>query len=225
MSQLVVTDLRKEFPTPNGPLLILDGVNFSLESGKNLAIVGPSGSGKSTLLQIIGALDTATSGSIQLAGIDPAGLNPQALSKFRNEQVGFVFQEHHLLPQLSALENVLLPRLATGTVTDEDVTWGRELLNRVGLSDRSGHLPSELSGGEKQRVAVARSLISRPALLLADEPTGSLDQANAETIGKLLLDVQQVVGAILICVTHSAALASVFEQTARLNQGRLEFVA
>jgi lipoprotein-releasing system ATP-binding protein len=225
MSQLVVTDLRKEFPTPNGPLLILDGVNFSLESGKNLAIVGPSGSGKSTLLQIIGALDTATSGSIQLAGIDPAGLNPQALSKFRNEQVGFVFQEHHLLPQLSALENVLLPRLATGTVTDEDVTWGRELLNRVGLSDRSGHLPSELSGGEKQRVAVARSLISRPALLLADEPTGSLDQANAETIGKLLLDVQQVVGAILICVTHSSALASVFEQTARLNQGRLEFVA
>ncbi|MBX3417310.1 MAG: ABC transporter ATP-binding protein [Pirellulaceae bacterium] len=225
MSQLVVTDLRKEFPTPNGPLLILDGVNFSLESGKNLAIVGPSGSGKSTLLQIIGALDTATSGSIQLAGIDPAGLNPQALSKFRNEQVGFVFQEHHLLPQLSALENVLLPRLATGTATDEDVTWGRELLNRVGLSDRSGHLPSELSGGEKQRVAVARSLISRPALLLADEPTGSLDQANAETIGKLLLDVQQVVGAILICVTHSSALASVFEQTARLNQGRLEFVA
>lgn len=225
MSQLVVTDLRKEFPTPNGPLLILDGVNFSLASGKNLAIVGPSGSGKSTLLQIIGALDTATSGSIQLAGIDPAGLNPQALSKFRNEQVGFVFQEHHLLPQLSALENVLLPRLATGTVTDEDVTWGRELLNRVGLSDRSGHLPSELSGGEKQRVAVARSLISRPALLLADEPTGNLDQANAETIGKLLLDVQQVVGAILICVTHSSALASVFEQTARLNQGGLEFVA
>lgn len=225
MSHLIVSDLRKEFPTPGDPLVILDRLNLSLELGANLAIVGPSGSGKSTLLQILGALDTPTRGQVTLGGIDPFALSPNALAKFRNEQVGFIFQDHFLLPQLTALENVLLPRLAQGPLDDADAARGRELLERVGLANRMGHRPHELSGGERQRVAVARALICGPQLLLADEPTGSLDQTNAETIGRLLLDVQRDQGAILICVTHSAALAAVFDRRAQLQRGRLESIA
>jgi lipoprotein-releasing system ATP-binding protein len=168
-------------------------------------------------------LDSPTSGSVQLEGIKPFELSAQELSRFRNRKIGFVFQEHHLLPQLSALENVLLPVLAGGSVTLGNADRARMLLAKVGLAERAEHLPSELSGGERQRVAVARALICEPVLLLADEPTGSLDQANAESIGKLLLEIQRDSGATLICVTHSQTLAENFQRRAELKRGRLEF--
>ena len=223
MSRLQVTHLAKEFPTAAGALSILADVNLQLGNGQNLAIVGPSGSGKSTLLQIIGPLDFPTRGSVELAGVNPFSLSATELSRFRNRQIGFVFQEHHLLPQLSAMENVLLPILAGGAVTRANGDRARELLARVGLAGRAEHLPSELSGGERQRVAVARALICEPVLLLADEPTGSLDQANAESIGSLLLDIQRDSRATLICVTHSQTLAANFQCRAELKRGRLEF--
>jgi lipoprotein-releasing system ATP-binding protein len=223
MSRLQVTNLAKKFPTAAGELSILEDVNLLLDDGQNLAIVGPSGSGKSTLLQIVGTLDSPTSGSVQLEGIKPFELSAQELSRFRNRKIGFVFQEHHLLPQLSALENVLLPVLAGGSVTLGNADRARMLLAKVGLAERAEHLPSELSGGERQRVAVARALICEPVLLLADEPTGSLDQANAESIGKLLLEIQRDSGATLICVTHSQTLAENFQRRAELKRGRLEF--
>ncbi|MEQ1903220.1 MAG: ABC transporter ATP-binding protein [Pirellulaceae bacterium] len=223
MSRLQVTNLAKKFPTAAGELSILEDVNLQLDDGQNLAIVGPSGSGKSTLLQIVGTLDSPTSGSVQLEGIKPFELSAQELSRFRNRKIGFVFQEHHLLPQLSALENVLLPVLAAGSITLGNADRARMLLAKVGLAERAEHLPSELSGGERQRVAVARALICEPVLLLADEPTGSLDQANAESIGKLLLEIQRDSGATLICVTHSQALAENFQRRAELKRGRLEF--
>jgi lipoprotein-releasing system ATP-binding protein len=223
MSRLQVTSLAKKFPTAAGELSILEDVNLQLDDGQNLAIVGPSGSGKSTLLQIVGTLDSPTSGSVQLEGIKPFELSAQELSRFRNRKIGFVFQEHHLLPQLSALENVLLPVLAGGSVALGNADRARMLLAKVGLAERAEHLPSELSGGERQRVAVARALICEPVLLLADEPTGSLDQANAESIGKLLLEIQRDSGATLICVTHSQSLAENFQRRAELKRGRLEF--
>jgi lipoprotein-releasing system ATP-binding protein len=222
MQQLQVTGLTKIYETAAGPLTILKNVNLTLDRGEDLAIVGPSGSGKSTLLHLLGALDNPTSGQVKLDGVNPFELNPGALAKFRNEKIGFIFQEHHLLPQLTALENVLLPVLASGSVSAESTSFASDLLSRVGLSDRVGHLPSKLSGGERQRVAVARALVCRPTLLLADEPTGSLDQNNAETIGQLLLDVRGDSRATLICVTHSTALAAMFARTSRLNRGSLE---
>jgi lipoprotein-releasing system ATP-binding protein len=224
MSRLQVTNLAKKFPTAAGELSILEDVNLQLNDGQNLAIVGPSGSGKSTLLQILGTLDAPTRGLVQLEGVNPFELSAQELSRFRNRKIGFVFQEHHLLPQLSALENVLLPVLAGGSVTRDHAERARTLLAKVGLAERAEHLPSELSGGERQRVAVARALICAPVLLLADEPTGSLDQANAESIGKILLDIQRDSRATLICVTHSQSLAANFERRAELKLGRLEFL-
>lgn len=223
MSRLQVTNLAKSFPTAAGELSILEDVNLQLDGGQNLAVVGPSGSGKSTLLQIVGTLDSPTSGSVQLESVKPFELSALELSRFRNRKIGFVFQEHHLLPQLSALENVLLPVLAGGSVKPGDAERARSLLAKVGLAERAEHLPSELSGGERQRVAVARALICEPVLLLADEPTGSLDQANAESIGKLLLEIQRDSGATLICVTHSQTLAENFQRRAELKRGRLEF--
>jgi lipoprotein-releasing system ATP-binding protein len=220
MADFVATEIVKEFKTATQNLRILDGVSLELSRGDNVAIVGESGSGKSTFLHIIGSLDEATSGSVELLGSDVSDLNEDQLAKHRNENVGFVFQQHHLLPQLSALDNVLIPTLATGKPDESKVERAKSLLESVGLADRMTHKPGLLSGGEQQRVAVARALICEPVLLLADEPTGSLDSANAEALGQLLLEVQQQSNAILVCVTHSSKLAGEFSRVIRLENGR-----
>ncbi len=218
---LVVRDLRKEYPTPTEPLVVLSGVSFSLSPGDTLAIVGPSGSGKSTLLNILGTLDRPTSGSVTLGGADPFSLRPAELARFRGERVGFVFQDHHLLPQCTAIENVLIARMATGRVTAADADRAAELLRRVGLEGRTTHLPGELSGGERQRVAIARALMNRPALLLADEPTGNLDSHTGQEVGNLLKELTAQNHAILITVTHSPALAGMFAKQMRMGDGVL----
>ncbi|MGI9495591.1 MAG: ABC transporter ATP-binding protein [Mariniblastus sp.] len=224
MPDFVASTVTKEFDTPAGPLRILDGISAELERGQNMAIIGDSGSGKSTFLHIAGTLDSPSSGTVCLMGSDLTELNENQLAQFRNENIGFIFQEHHLLPQLTALENVLLPMVATNATDSNSIQRGKDLLDSVGLSDRLNHRPAALSGGERQRVAVARALIREPILLLADEPTGSLDQANAEKTGQLLLDLQSQHNMILICVTHSSKLASVFQNNKRLVDGRLAAV-
>ena len=221
MADFVADNIVKEFPTPAGPLEILKGACLTLERGENASIVGPSGCGKSTFLQIAGTLDVPTSGSLTLLAQSPDTLNQNQLAEFRNRNIGFVFQDHHLLPQLSALENALLPMVAQGSVSDATVQRGKSLLEKVGLSGRVGHLPAQLSGGERQRVAVARALINEPVLVLADEPTGSLDPKSAEGIGQLLIDLQQEQNAILVCVTHSRDLAATFQKKMRLEGGKL----
>lgn len=220
MADFLAKDIVKEFETPTGPLRILDGVSVELDCGQNLAVVGPSGSGKSTFLHIAGTLDQATSGELLLEGTDPAGFSNPQLAKFRNENIGFVFQEHYLLPQLSALENVLVPAVATGRVSEEMRDRAKWLLARVDLEDRLDHHPAAMSGGERQRVAVARALLMQPVLILADEPTGSLDQKNAEVIGQLLLDLHDTGNNILICVTHSDRLAQDFDVRVTIENGK-----
>jgi len=220
MADFVAENIIKEFETPSEPLRILDGVSVELNRGENLAIVGPSGSGKSTFLHIAGTLDQATSGRMALLGTELNQIPENQLPPFRNQHVGFIFQEHHLLPQLSALENVLIPVLATGSTDSQSVERAKRLLEAVGLTDRASHRPAELSGGERQRVAVARALIRNPVMLLADEPTGNLDPANAERIGQLLLELQQQEHTILICVTHSSALAAMFQRSVCLESGK-----
>lgn len=220
MSDFSAVEIVKEFETTAGPLRILDGVSLDLDRGQNAAVVGPSGSGKSTFLHIAGSLDEATQGTVTLEGQNASELNPNELAHFRNQNIGFIFQQHHLLPQLSAVENVLIPVLAEGAVDKDAVTLARELLDQVGLADRSGHRPAQLSGGERQRVAVARSLIRRPLLILADEPTGSLDQKNTRVIGELLLKMQEAHNTILLCVTHSDALAAMFQTKVTLTDGK-----
>jgi lipoprotein-releasing system ATP-binding protein len=221
MTQLEVSKLSKEYPTPAEPLQILADLDLSLSAGENLAIVGPSGSGKSTLLHILGTLDTPTSGSVALDGTDPFALGDSELAKYRNENIGFVFQEHYLLPQLTVLENVLVPTLAQGNLSEAETERARQLLERVGLSDRLTHRPGELSGGERQRVAVARSLIMDPVLLLADEPTGSLDYSNAASVAELLIELQTTDQRMLVVVTHSAEIASLLQKQHVLEAGRL----
>lgn len=213
-------NIVKEFDSGAGLLRVLDNVSVQLNRGENLAVVGPSGSGKSTFLHIAGTLDQPTSGSVELQGENPAGLSEPELAKFRNQKIGFIFQEHHLLPQLTALQNVLIPVVAGGAVTNDVIQRGKSLLESVGLADRMQHWPGMLSGGERQRVAVARALICEPVLLLADEPTGSLDQKNAESIGQLLLQLQDERQAILICVTHSEKLSSLFSQRVVVEEGK-----
>ena len=183
-------------------------------------MVGPSGSGKSTFLHIAGTLDEPTAGTVTLFGTDLSQIPPPKIAAFRNQKIGFVFQEHYLLPQLSALENVLIPIVAQGRTTRDSVERATMLLERVGLQDRRHHRPAQLSGGERQRVAFARALICSPVLVLADEPTGSLDPANAEKIGEVLLELQQADRAMLICVTHSERLASLFQKQVRLENGK-----
>jgi lipoprotein-releasing system ATP-binding protein len=224
-ANLVVDAVTKEYPTPAEPLRVLAGVSFTLDRGENLAILGPSGSGKSTLLSILGTLEPPTSGTVRLGGQDPFALGEASLAKFRCRQIGFVFQEHHLLPQCTVLENVLVPFLADGSATAKDQVRGKELLRRVGLSERLGHRPAELSGGERQRVAIARALVRGPALLLADEPTGNLDRTTAHSITELLLELQAERETILVVVTHSTALAQRLERRMELDAGRLVSVA
>jgi lipoprotein-releasing system ATP-binding protein len=218
---LLATHLHKEYPTRSGPLVVLQSIDLSLERGQALAVMGPSGSGKSTLLHILGTLDRPTTGSVRLEGKDPFALPEAELAAFRNQQIGFVFQDHHLLPQCSVLENVLIPTLVSRQPVSERDRRARELLERVGLSGRLQHRPAELSGGERQRVAVARALINRPLLLLADEPTGNLDRRSAQAVGTLLLELAQQEQAMLIAVTHSAELAGRFPQQLEMIDGTL----
>jgi lipoprotein-releasing system ATP-binding protein len=220
-AELVADNIVKEYPTPREPLRVLDGVSFSLRRGENLAILGPSGSGKSTLLSILGTLEPPTAGSIRLAGEDPFSLDEASLAAFRSHRVGFVFQDHHLLPQCTVLENVLIPFLADGAATAADQERATQLLTRVGLAERLTHRPAELSGGERQRVAIARSLVREPLVVLADEPTGNLDRTTARSITELLLELQAERNAILIVVTHSTALASALKKRMELDAGRL----
>jgi lipoprotein-releasing system ATP-binding protein len=219
--ELEVRDLVKSYPGAIGPLTVLTGVNLQLERGADIAITGPSGSGKSTLLYIIGLLERPTSGSVRIAGEDPFALDGGAPARFRNRRIGFVFQDHHLLPQCSVLENVLLPAIAREGAGPAEEQRARALLERVGLGERLEHRPAQLSGGERQRVAVCRALINQPLLLLADEPTGNLDRKTADAVGSLLLDVAREQEAILICVTHSLELAGRFRRRAELQDGRL----
>ena len=219
---LKTSHLTKSYPSLSGPLNVLRDVNLELNRGEALAIMGPSGSGKSTLLHILGTLDAPTSGSVHLAGKDPFALSERALADFRNRNIGFVFQDHHLLPQCSVLENVLIPTLVNREGRAHAELWGMQLLALVGLSDRLDHRPAELSGGERQRVAVARALIRHPLLLLADEPTGNLDRHSAQAIAKLLLDLHRQEQTILIIVTHSLELAQLCPQRMEMVDGTLE---
>jgi lipoprotein-releasing system ATP-binding protein len=219
---LVVTNLSKDYPTRSGPLSVLRGVGFSLSRGESLAVMGPSGSGKSTLLHILGTLDTPTSGIVRIEDTDPFTLAEPELAAFRNRRIGFVFQDHHLLPQCSVLENVLVPTLVSReTKPAETEAYARQLLDRVGLGGRLDHRPAELSGGERQRVAVARALVLRPVLLLADEPTGNLDRKNAQADGELLFELHRQENTILVVVTHSSELARLFPKRSEVNDGTL----
>lgn len=217
---LHVTDLTKDYPTPRGPLRVLDRVSLQLAPGDAAAVMGPSGSGKSSLLYIVGALDTPTSGHVSLDGRNPFELPAKALAAFRNEQIGFVFQDHCLLPQCTVLENVLIPTLVASGAGDASAR-ARELIARVGLADRIDHRPAELSGGERQRVAIARALIRNPRLLLCDEPTGNLDHAAATNVADILLDLHRAKNTILIVVTHSAELAARLPRRYELRDGAL----
>ncbi|HEY3039465.1 MAG TPA: ABC transporter ATP-binding protein [Pyrinomonadaceae bacterium] len=204
---LKVENVSKEYPTPRGPLRIVSDVSLCLSRGEAISIMGPSGSGKSTLLYIIGALEPPSSGTVTLDGQNPFQLKEKELAGFRNKEIGFIFQDHCLLPQCSVLENVLTPTLVSLSDGNNEER-ARNLLGLVGLADRVDHRPAQLSGGEKQRVALARALITKPQLLLCDEPTGNLDHKSAEVVASLLLDLHQQQETILIVVTHSAELAA-----------------
>ena len=218
---LRVAELRKEYPSPGGPLAVLAGVSFELQRGQAVAVMGPSGSGKSTLLYILGTLEPPTSGTVTLDGRDPFALSEAELAGFRNRQVGFVFQDHCLLPQCSVLENVLTPTLVTGDGASR-LDRARWLLEQVGLGARASHRPAQLSGGERQRVAIARALVLEPALLLCDEPTGNLDRHTADSVATLLLDLHRKQGTILVVVTHSTELAARLPQRWNLADGQLQ---
>jgi len=222
---LVVQNLRKEYPTPAEPLAVIRDVSFELSRGEALSVMGPSGSGKSTLLYMLGGLEPPTSGTVSLDGANPYTLNAAELAEFRNRSVGFVFQEHHLLPQCSALENVLIPAMAPGARLSGNDAYERaqKLLDRVGLGERLTHLPSQLSGGERQRVAIARALIQHPPLVLADEPTGDLDRKTSGRVADLLFDLHGEENTMLVVVTHSASLAERAPRRAELVDGALEF--
>jgi lipoprotein-releasing system ATP-binding protein len=221
MAGLVVQNVTKQFPTRDEPLTVLSGVSFEVGAGQNVAILGPSGTGKSTLLHILGTLDRPTSGTVLLDDENPFQLDDVQLAAYRNRHIGFVFQDHHLLPQLSVLENVLIPAVAEGRPDNTTVARARDLLDRVGLSQRLDHRPAELSGGERQRVGVARALIQHPKLVLADEPTGNLDRTNAMAVGQLLIDLQQQENAMLVVVTHSTELAALLQTRLELDDGVL----
>jgi lipoprotein-releasing system ATP-binding protein len=220
---LETSNLSKQYSTPRGPLTVLLGVTLSLMPGEAAAITGPSGSGKSSLLYILGGLEPPSSGTVSIDGRNLFDLDPQELAAFRNAKIGFVFQDHCLLPQCSVLENVLVPTLVSPRRGDVTIR-ARSLIEQVGLGDRIDHRPGELSGGEKQRVAIARALIQQPGLVLCDEPTGNLDPASAETVGALLLDLHRRQKGVLIVVTHSVRLASQFPIRFELAGSRLNRV-
>ncbi len=218
---LSVEGVSKAYPTPRGPLPVLEDVSFTLEAGGSLCVVGPSGSGKSTLLYILGTLERPSAGRVRMNGRDLQALPEPELAAFRNREVGFVFQDHFLLPQLSVLENVLAPTLVAAK-DPEYPRRARGLLERVGLGDRLLHRPAELSGGERQRVALARALVMRPRLLLCDEPTGNLDADSARAVADLILELHGAESSVLVLVTHSAELAERLPLRKRMAGRRLE---
>jgi lipoprotein-releasing system ATP-binding protein len=217
---LEITNLHKSYESPSGPLPVLNDINLRLKTGDSASIMGPSGCGKSTLLHILGVLDQPTSGTVRLGGVDPFALPEPKQALFRNARVGFVFQDHSLLPQLTVLENVLTP-LMVGAPDPDAHDHARRLLNAVGLGARLNHRPGQLSGGEKQRAAIARALVRKPDLLLCDEPTGNLDRHAAETVAELLDQLRRDEPHIQIVVTHSPELGARFERRYRLEDGRL----
>jgi lipoprotein-releasing system ATP-binding protein len=218
---LKVNHISKEYPTPTGPLKIVSDVSLELPEGSAVSIMGPSGSGKSTLLYILGALETPSSGTVTLDDQNPFLLDAKKLAAFRNQRIGFVFQDHCLLPQCSVIENVLTPTLVASS-NGATQQRARDLLSQVGLAERFDHRPAQLSGGEKQRVALARALIMKPRLLLCDEPTGNLDQKSSDVVAGMLLDIHRQANTILIVVTHSADLAARFPQRFELRNQQLE---
>ena len=217
---LTAREVSKTFILGGRELPVLRAVSFRLRAAETLAVVGPSGSGKSTLLHVLGTLERPTAGTVTLGGRDLYGLPEEALARLRNELIGFVFQDHYLLPQYSLLENVLMPALAFGRERAGARQRGAELLARVGLADRLRHRPAELSGGERQRAAIARALLNRPALLLCDEPTGSLDHATAAAATDLLFELQRQEGAMLVVATHSDELAARCARRLQLRDGQ-----
>ncbi len=223
---LELKNISKNFELPSGEgyTTVLRDISLQVSQGESVAVVGPSGSGKSTLLNILGTLDKPTSGVVTFAGQDLADLGDSDLSRIRNREIGFVFQLHHLLPQCTVLENVLIPTIPLGLIKGdmEVIDRAKSLLERVGLENHMDHFPAQLSGGEMQRVAVIRALINRPKLILADEPTGSLDRESSENLGQLLVKVNKEEGTALITVTHSAELARLMDQTFKLRDGTLE---
>ena len=222
MRSLIAKNISKKYASGDGePLEILSDVSLNLSPGENVAIIGPSGSGKSTFLAILGTLDQPTSGNVLLDEMDPFQLDEEDLARFRNQEIGFVFQDHHLLPQCNVLENVLVPFLADGVAGSAAVTRAKTLIQEVGLTDRLLHRPAQLSGGEKQRVAIARSLIRQPKVLLADEPTGNLDPSTASSVMDLLIELQQEQQTMMVVVTHSTELAGRLQRRMRLDAGRL----
>ena len=220
---LQLKNIFREFPSAEGgtPLEVLRGLSMDVARGESIAIVGPSGCGKSTLLNLIGTLDQPTDGAIAFDGHDLIALNDGELALLRNREMGFIFQNHHLLPQCTVMENVLVPTLAHGRATADDKERARHLLNRVGLGERLSHRPGQLSGGERQRVAVVRALINQPQLLLADEPTGALDQTTADQLGQLLVELNAEKNVTLITVTHSEKLAARMTRTVELKNGQI----
>ena len=218
---LSLEDVHKQYEsTDREPVPVLRGISLTVRRGDSVAIVGPSGSGKSTLLNIIGSLDSPTRGSIRLDGQELANLSEQELATVRNKKIGFIFQSHHLLPQCSVLENVLVPTLAEkGKAPANAVERAKQLLDQVGLEHRLTHRPAELSGGECQRVAVVRALINQPSIILADEPTGALDHSNAESLAELLVELNRGDRVTLIVVTHSVKLASQMRTKRQLKNG------
>lgn len=221
---LEVRDLVKRYATGAGDVSVLDGVSLQLARGDSLAIVGPSGSGKSTLLQIIGTLDHPSGGRVDLDGRDLSALDDRQLAQVRNTEIGFIFQSHYLLPQCTAWENVMVPTLAgpsSSTGSESAGHHAERLIKRVGLGERMTHFPGQLSGGERQRVAVVRALINQPKLLLADEPTGALDRASAESLAQLLVELNEEEKVTMVVVTHSMALAQRMKRVARLEGGKL----
>lgn len=217
---LQVENVSKDYESPRGVLSILSDINLTMSPGDALSVIGPSGSGKSTLLYLLGGLEPPTTGSVTLDGQDPYRLSRKELAAFRNRSVGFVFQDHCLLPQCSVTENVLIPTLVAEAANSNDER-ARSLLTTVGLLDRLEHRPAELSGGEKQRVALARALIMKPRLLLCDEPTGNLDQKSADVVASMLFDLHKEQETILIVVTHNVQLAERFPARAELKNGGL----
>lgn len=204
-----------------GTLQVLKGIDLMIEKGEVVSIVGPSGAGKTTLLQIMGTLDKADTGTILLNGTEVSCLKEKELSAFRNRQIGFVFQYHQLLPEFTALENVMMPALIAGTSSSEAMRKAKETLAFLGLSERASHKPAELSGGEKQRVAVARALINNPAVILADEPSGSLDTRNKEELHQLFFDLRDKLGQTFVIVTHDENLARLTDRTIHMVDGRI----
>jgi len=215
---------KYDFPSGEGHTTVLRDISLKIVQGESVAVVGPSGSGKSTLLNIIGALDKPTSGVVTFAGKDLADLGDLELSRIRNREIGFVFQLHHLLPQCSVFENVLIPTIPLGLKKGDEEKRNRviKLLKRVGLEKHKDHFPAQLSVGEMQRVAVIRALINRPKLILADEPTGSLDRESSENLGQLLVKVNKEEGTALITVTHSIELTRLMDKVFKLRDGILE---